>query len=58
MKRYPVYCSWCEAEGRKTVVSMSEVEHSHGICPEHRKEQRLDMEIRLAKKKLEDLAAA
>lgn len=32
---YPVYCSWCEREGIRTVVGTCEVEHSSGCCPMH-----------------------
>ena len=32
MKKYPVYCSWCEKKGIKTVVNWSEAEGSSGIC--------------------------
>ena len=32
MEKYPVYCSWCEKKGIKTVVNWKEVEGSSGIC--------------------------
>ena len=32
MEKYPVYCSWCEKKGIKTVVNWIEVPGSHGIC--------------------------
>ena len=30
--QYPVYCSWCEKKGIKTVVNWIEVPGSSGIC--------------------------
>jgi len=32
MEKYPVYCSWCEKKGVKTVVNWIEAPGSHGIC--------------------------
>ena len=32
MGKYPVYCSWCEKKGIKTVVNWSAAEGSSGIC--------------------------
>ena len=32
MEKYPVYCSWCEKKGIKTIVNWSAVEGSSGIC--------------------------
>ena len=32
MEKYPVYCSWCEKKGIKTVVNWTEVPGSSGIC--------------------------
>ena len=37
-KQYPVYCSWCEQEGKKTVISYVDTPGSHGICSKHHKE--------------------
>ena len=34
-KKYPVLCAWCEKEGERTILGLSTVEHSHGICPRH-----------------------
>lgn len=33
--RFPVLCSWCQEEGVRTVIRMSEVEDSSGICDVH-----------------------
>jgi hypothetical protein len=32
---YPVLCAWCEAEGVRTVLRYTTVEHSSGICKGH-----------------------
>jgi len=53
--KFPVYCAWCLAEGRKNVVNWSETEHSHGICAEHREALRMEAEIRMQKRKWEEL---
>ncbi|SPD73785.1 hypothetical protein PITCH_A1970004 [uncultured Desulfobacterium sp.] len=39
-KKYPVYCPWCKKEGRTTLVAMSTVEYSSGICKKHADELR------------------
>ena len=39
---YPVYCAWCQAKGRETVVNMAAAPNSHGICPECREEMRAE----------------
>lgn len=35
---YPVVCSWCQAEDKRTVVDYSVVKGSHGICEKHSRE--------------------
>lgn len=32
---YPRLCAWCEAEGMRTIVGYTTIEHSSGICAEH-----------------------
>jgi len=32
MEKYPVYCSWCEKKGIKTIVNWIAVPGSSGIC--------------------------
>ena len=32
---FPVLCAWCEKEGTRTVIGLSTVEGSHGICQQH-----------------------
>jgi hypothetical protein len=34
-RRYPVYCAWCAKEGNTTLVNMSSVRNSSGICKKH-----------------------
>jgi hypothetical protein len=35
-----VICSWCEAEGKPSVVRekepLNDLEETHGVCPEHK----------------------
>ena len=31
---YPVYCSWCAAEGRTTLTGWCQTEKSSGMCAE------------------------
>jgi len=52
---HPVYCAWCEADGRENIINWAGVKNSHGVCPEHRQALRAEAEIRLAKRRLEDL---
>lgn len=40
LKKYPVYCPWCQEEGNTTLVAMSPVENSSGICKAHAAELR------------------
>ena len=35
MKKYPVYCVWCQQEGILTQVNESTIENSFGVCMYH-----------------------
>jgi len=35
--QYPVYCVWCEEQGKLKIIGYCEVKHSHGICEECKK---------------------
>ena len=41
---FPVLCSWCEREGRRTVIRWVDYPHSHGICDRHAEEVRREIE--------------
>jgi len=45
MKKYPVYCAWCEKKGIETVVSWSAAKGSSGICTACAEKVKIEMAI-------------
>jgi len=43
-RQYPVYCAWCAAKGRKTIVGWKPVPNSHGICEKCAEDVRRELE--------------
>ena len=37
-EKYPVYCAWCRAEGIETIIGMTIIPGSDGICEWHSQE--------------------
>jgi hypothetical protein len=42
--RFEVRCPWCDAEGKRTVVGYTTVEHSFGICEVHHAKMRREID--------------
>ena len=42
--KYPVYCAWCQSEGRLFVIKYASSPDSHGICDVHEAKMQAELE--------------